>query len=103
MCPAGVVKMRRGQVAFYMSTTHNMADVYRAFLRFSHILQERQDADHASRPISRACSCLCLAPALPGWHFRAAKQGLCSRAGRCIPAVSKSVALQSCRLGSQNA
>eukprot|EP00891_Asterochloris_glomerata_P003150 jgi/Astpho2/3150/Aster-03429 len=45
---AGVVKMRRGQVAFYMSTTHNMADVYRAFLRFSHILQERQDADLAS-------------------------------------------------------
>lgn len=41
---AGVVKMRRGQVAFYMSTTHNMADVYRAFLRFSHILQERVQA-----------------------------------------------------------
>lgn len=95
MCPAGVVKMRRGQVAFYMSTTHNMADVYRAFLRFSHILQERQDADLASGSVSRACSCLCIASALPGWPYRAARQR-CNRAGHAH-LYCQGMALHSCR------
>ena len=41
LLPEGVVKVRRGVVARYMVGINSMPDVYRAFLHFAKVLEER--------------------------------------------------------------